>query len=333
MSTPSSIAPVRWGVLGVAKINDRWLPSFARARHAELVGIASRDAARAKAAAQAANIPRSYGGYEALLEDPAIEAVYLPLPNTLHAEWTRKAADRGKHVLCEKPLTPTAPLAEEVREYCSARKVKLMEGFMWPHHPRTSLIRERIDAGAVGQVLHVAGTFTFRLPLDPTNIRLRPETAGGSLLDVGCYPVYGIRWAYGEEPVRAYATARYDYGVDLEASGIVWLADGRTGAFDCGFLSPQRQWLEITGTEGVIRVPEMWVPPLARATFTLEREGREPELVVVEGEDQVAHMIDDFSQAVRTGAPVRPDPTEAVKTLRVLDALARAAQEERDIDV
>jgi predicted dehydrogenase len=324
---------VRWGILGVAKINDRWLPSFARTAHAELRAIASRDASKAQAAAQAAGIPRAFGNYEALLQDPEIDVVYIPLPNTLHAEWTRKAADHGKHVLCEKPMTPTAPQAEELREYCAARNVKLMEGFMWPHHPRTALIRERIDSGAIGQVMHVGGTFTFPLPLDPTNIRLRPEMAGGSVLDVGCYPVYGIRWAFGEEPVRAYATATYEFGVDVEMSGIVQLADGRMGTFDCGFRTPMRKWFEITGSEGVIRVPDMWVPMSDRATFTIESEGREPELVVVEGEDQIARMIDALSQAVRQNTPVRPDPEEAVKTLRVLDALALAALEEREIDV
>jgi xylose dehydrogenase (NAD/NADP) len=329
--TPSS--KVRWGILGVAGINDRVLPSFPRTQHAELRAIASRDRARALAAALAANIPVAHASYETLLADPDVDAVYIPLPNTLHYDWTRKAADHGKHVLCEKPLTTTAPLAEELIEYCSARNVKLMDGFMWPHHPRTARIRELIDSGAIGQVQHVAGTFTFALPLDPANIRLRPDMAGGSLLDVGCYPVFGIRWAFGEEPVSVLDTARYDFGVDLDMSGIVRLADGRTGTFDCGFTMPMRQWLEITGSEGVLRVPQMWVPRPGKAEFTIEREGSEPEVITVAEADQIAHMIDDFSLAVRGFAPVRPDPSEAVKTLRVLDALAESAREEREIDV
>ena len=330
MSTSSK---VRWGVLGVAKINDRWLPSFARTKHAELRAIASRDLNKAREAARAAGIPKAHGSYEALLEDPEIDVVYIPLPNTLHAEWTRKAADHGKHVLCEKPLTPTAPLAEELVAYCAAHNVKLMDGFMWPHHPRTSRVREMINSGAIGEVQHVAGAFTFKLPLDPSNIRLRSDLAGGSLLDVGCYPVYGIRWAFGEEPVRAYAAGRYEYGVDLEMSGMVCLADGRIGTFDCGFTMPMRQWLEITGSEGGIFIQDMWTPSLARAAFTLQRDNHEPEVVVIEGEDQIAHMIDHFSQAVQGAVPLRIDPLEAVKTLRVLDAIADAAMEEREIDV
>jgi predicted dehydrogenase len=331
--TMTTSAKVRWGILGVANINTRLLPSFPRCQHAELCAIASRDAGKAQTAATAAGIPRAHGSYESLLSDPDIDVVYIPLPNTLHTEWTRKAADHGKHILCEKPLTPTAPLAQELIEYCAARNVKLMDGFMWPHHPRTARIRQAIDSGAIGQVLRVAGAFTFPLPLDPSNIRLRPEMAGGSLLDVGCYPVFGIRWAFGEEPVKVYATARYDLGVDLETNGIVWLADGRVGTFDCGFTLPMRQWLEITGSEGVLRVPQMWVPRPGHMTYTIDREGQAPEVVRVEDEDQIAHMIDHFSLAVQGAEVVRPDPSEAVKTLRVLDALAEAAREEREIDV
>jgi predicted dehydrogenase len=326
-------AKVRWGILGVADINNRLLPSFPRSQYAELRAIASREPGRAQAASAAAGIPKAYTGYDALLADPEIDAVYIPLPNTLHAEWTRKSADRGKHVLCEKPLTPTAPQAKELIEYCAARNVKLMDGFMWPHHPRTARIREVIDSGVIGQVLHVAGTFTFPLTLDPSNIRLRPELAGGSLLDVGCYPVFGIRWAFGEEPVSVLAMGRYDFGVDLELSGIVWLTDGRMGTFDCGFTMPMRQWLEITGSEGVLRVPQMWVPRPGRAEFIIEREGQEPKVMAVEEADQIACMIDDFCQAVQNGTVVRPDPSEAAKTLRVLDALAESAREEREIDV
>src|SRR5262245_9351028 len=189
MSTSPSISPVRWGVLGVAKINDRWLPSFARARNAELRAIASRDSARAQQAAQAANISRAYASYEALLQDPEIEAVYLPLPNALHAEWTRKAADAGKHVLCEKPLAPTAPEASELVAYCRTKGVRLLDGFMWPHHARTARLRQMIDSGTIGDIVSAAGTFTFMLNLKAANIRLEPGMGGGSLLDVGCYPV------------------------------------------------------------------------------------------------------------------------------------------------
>src|SRR5205085_1485213 len=136
-----------------------------------------------------------------------IDAVYIPLPNHLHDEWTRKAADAGKHVLCEKPLTPTAAESRALVDYCRARGVRLMDGFMWPHHPRTPQLRKFLDGGGIGQVVHVKSTLTFPLDLNSQNIRLRPETAGGSLLDGGCYPVYAIRWAIGDEPTSVMATA------------------------------------------------------------------------------------------------------------------------------
>ena len=323
---------VRWGILGVAKINDRLLPSFAKATGLELRGIASRSPDRAKAAADAAGIPHAYGSYEALLDDPEIDVVYIPLPNHLHAEWTRKAADRGKHVMCEKPLTPTGAESAELVAYCRQRSVKLMDGFMWPHHPRTAKLQEAIRGGAIGRVRRVGGAFTFRLPMDTGNIRLRADMGGGSLLDVGCYPVYGIRWAFGEEPVRAWATARYEHDCDVEMSGVLWFADGRSATFDCGFVHPMRQWLEVVGETGTITVPEMWVPS-ARATYTVRPDGGPPREEAVEGEDQIRHMLENFSRYVRDNAAVRPDPAEAVKTLRVLDALGRSAREGRAVDV
>jgi predicted dehydrogenase len=323
---------LRWGILGVAKINDRLLPSFARAANLELAGIASRSLDKARAAAKAAGIPKAYGSYLELLDDAAIDIVYIPLPNHLHAEWTRKAADRGKHVLCEKPLTPTAAGAAELIAYCRDRNVKLVEGFMWPHHPRSAMIRDRLRSGAIGNVRRVAGTFTFRLPPDPANIRLQPQSAGGSLLDVGCYPVYGIRWAMGQEPVRVWATARYEFGVDVEMNGVLWFDGGAVASFDCGFVHPMRQWLEIVGETGTIHVPEMWVPR-DRAEFELQRDGGKSETTSAGGVDQIRCMLENFSRHVLEDQPVLPSPEEAVKTLRVLDALARSAREGRVVDV
>jgi predicted dehydrogenase len=323
---------LRWGILGVAGINRRLRPAFAKARNAELRAIASRSLDRAQHAAHEADIPIAVGSYEELLRDPNIDAVYIPLPNNLHDEWTRRAAENGKHILCEKPLTPTAAEAQRLVEFCRGKGVCLMDGFMWPHHPRTVQLRQFLDAGGIGAVRRVSGTFTFRLPLDPSNIRLKPEMGGGSLLDVGCYPVYGIRWAMGADPVRVFAQAVMQFGVDAEMTGQLMFGDGRLATFDCGFTLPLRSWLEITGTEGVVRVPEMWVPG-TRADYTILRDGQPPEEVVIEGEDQIQYMIENFGRAVLEQRQVQPAPEEAVKTLRVLDALARSAREGHAIDV
>jgi predicted dehydrogenase len=321
-----SINKVRWGILGVAAINNRLLPSFARARNLELRGIASRSLDKARAAAKAAGIPKAYGTYDAMLDDPEIDIVYIPLPNHLHAEWTKKAADRGKHVMCEKPLAPTADEAADVVAHCRKRGVKLMDGFMWPHHPRTDMIDVRLQRGVIGPVRRVSSTFTFQLPRDPANIRLQPQTGGGSLLDVGCYPVYGIRWAFGREPERVWATARYEFGVDVELNGVLWFADGGIATFDCGFVHPMRQWLEIAGEHGTLTVPEMWVPRSDVAEFSI-RDEREKTSGEGARADQMQCMLENFSRCVLEDRPVKPDPHEAVKTLRVLDALARSARE------
>jgi xylose dehydrogenase (NAD/NADP) len=327
-----TIQKLRWGILGVAKINDRLLPAFAKAANAELVGIASRSLPKARAAAKAANIPKAFGSYEALLDDPEIDAVYNPLPNTLHDEWTRKAAERGKHVLCEKPLTPTAREAESLVAFCHAKKIKLMDGFMWPHHPRTAVIRAFLDSGKLGRVERVTGAFTFQLPMDAANIRLQASMAGGSLLDVGCYPVYGIRWAFGEEPVRVWAAARYQFGVDVAMSATLWFADGRIANFDCGFVHPMRQWFEIVGEKGTLTVPEMWVPTQARYAVRYNESADSQEFVVA-GYDQIQCMLENIGRSVLEDKPVMPAPEEAIKSARVMDALLLSAKEGRAVDI
>ncbi|HZZ78526.1 MAG TPA: Gfo/Idh/MocA family oxidoreductase [Gemmataceae bacterium] len=321
---------LRWGILGVAKINERLLPAFAKAANAELVGIASRSLAKAEAAAKAAHIPKAFGSYDALLDDPGIDAIYNPLPNTLHDEWTRKAAERGKHVLCEKPLTPTAREAEALVAFCHARKIKMMDGFMWPHHPRTAKMKAVLDSGTLGRVERVTGTFTFQLPMDPANIRLQAGTAGGSLLDVGCYPVYGIRWAFGEEPVKVWAAARFEHDVDIAMSATLWFADGRIANFDCSFIHPMRQWLEVVCKKGVLGVPEMWVPRTPNYTVTLNEAATDT--FTVEG-DQIQCMLEDFGRYVLEDKPVWPPPEEAIKSAKVMDALLTSAREKRCVKV
>ncbi len=322
---------LRWGILGVAKINERLLPAFAKAANAELVGIASRSLEKAKAAALAAGIPKAFGSYEALLDDPTIDAVYNPLPNTLHDEWTRKAAERGKHILCEKPLTPTAREAEALVAFCHAKKVKLMDGFFWPHHPRTRQMKELLTSGKLGRVERVTGAFTFNLPMDAANIRLQETTAGGSLLDVGCYPVYGIRWAFGEEPVKVWAAARFQQGVDVEMSATLWFADGRLANFDCGFVHPMRQWLEIVCQKATVGVAEMWVPK--KPTYYLQYDGMDGEEFTVAGHDQIQCMLEDFGRYVLDDQPVWPPPEEAIKSAKVMDALLMSAREKRCVKV
>lgn len=324
--------PLRWGILGVAKINDRLIPAFAQATSATLLAIASRSAERATSAAKAAGIPRAYGSYESLLEDPEIDAVYIPLPNHLHDKWTRKATAAGKHVLCEKPLTPDATTACALIEHCQGQKVTVMDGFMWPHHPRTHELRRLIDAGSLGRVERVDACFTFLLPLDSTNIRLQSTAGGGSLLDVGCYPVFGIRWAMGAEPIRVLASARFLYGVDVALTAILWFADGRIATLDCGFHVPLRQSMSIVGSAAVVDVPQMWLPG-PEAEFMVTDTSGQGTRHTCPCDSQIVCMLDDFALAVQGAARPWPSLSDAYLTLQVLDALALSARESRPVEL
>jgi predicted dehydrogenase len=329
--------PLRWGILSTAKINDRLLPAFAKSQSSRVVAVGSRDLSKSRVYAQERGIPRAYGSYEELLADPDIDAIYNPLPNHLHGVWTCRAADHGKHVLCEKPLTVTAAEAEEVVAYCQAKSVRLMDGFMWPHHPRTAKIRAVLDAGTIGTVQKVHATFTFNLEqLPTTNIRMQPEAGGGGLLDVGCYTTYAIRWWMQAEPVKVFARAVYVNDVDVAMSGVWTFADGRTATFDCGFTHPLRTHVEIVGTTGTIRIPNQWIPD-DRAAFEIIRQsgdfGHTIETLETPGEDQIVHMIDHFAAAVRSGQDCTPHPQEAIRTARVLDALARSARSGVEVPV
>lgn len=332
-----SQSKLRWGILGDAKINQRLLPAFRAAKTVELRAIASRTMEKAKAASARDGIPVAHGSYLDLLKDPAIDAVYIPLPNHMHDEWTRKAADHGKHVLCEKPLTVKAKEAEALVAYCRSKNVRLMDGFMWPHHPRTHKLRYALDAGVIGRVEKVNAAFTFNLDGLPTdNIRMQPAAGGGGLLDVGCYTTFAIRWWMRAEPVKVWAAATFVNDVDVAMSGVFTFADGRTANFDCGFTHPLRTWVEIVGTAGVIRVPNMWIPD-DRAVYQVHRQDgmfdTQIEEVATPGENQMVHMLDDFAAAVWEKREPYPNPDEAVKTGRVMDALAKSAREGREVAV
>jgi len=332
-----SKSKLRWGILGVAKINDRLLPAFHASTTVDLAAIASRSLEKATAAAKDANIPKAYGSYDELLADPSIDAVYIPLPNHMHEEWTMKAADHGKHILCEKPLTVTAVEAERLVAYCRSKNVRLMDGFMWPHHPRTHKLRKFLDSGVIGPVKKVNAAFTFNLDGLPTsNIRMQPQAGGGGLLDVGCYTTYAIRWWMGADPVKVWATGTFVNEVDVALSGVMTFADGRTANFDCGFTHPLRTWVEIVGTTGVVHVPNMWIPD-DNAVFQVVRQdgdfGTVIEEVATPGQHQMVHMLDDFAAAVWENRECTPNPDEAVKTGKVMDALAKSAREGREVTV
>jgi D-xylose 1-dehydrogenase (NADP+, D-xylono-1,5-lactone-forming) len=314
---------LRWGLLGCARICRRGLiPGIRGSARGELLALSSRDPATARTWAGEFGVPRAYGTYRELLDDPDVDAVYIPLPNELHRPWTLAAADAGKHVLCEKPLALDVAEAGEMVAHCRARGVVLMEAFMWRHQPRTAELRRLVAAGAIGELRLVRSSFSF--PIEPGDWRLDPSRGGGALWDVGCYGLSTARLFAGGEPEVVRAVARFGpTGVDLSLAASLRLPGGVLGQLDCSFEQPLRCTYELVGTSGAIEVPDAYVPP-SRPVARL-RTGDDVRELAFDGRDQYAAMIDAFAAAVADGR--LHDPAEdGLAQMAGLDAILAAAR-------
>lgn len=319
---------VRWGVLGCASFaRRRTIPAMLQSPVVELVAVASRTAEKAEAFRSDFGIPRAHASYEALLEDPEIQAVYIPLPNSLHGEWVVRAAKRGLHALVEKPFTSDAAEAARVTETVGRHGVFVMEAFMWRLHSQHRRARAAVAAGEIGTLRLVRSAFTFRIERGP-NVRLVQSLAGGSLRDVGCYPVSAARFYFGEEPFRVYARGTIDpeFGVDMRVSGILEFPSGRAN-LDCGFDLPYRTELDIVGEKGVISIPRPWQPD-PEATIVINGTAERFPL-----ENQYVNAFDHLSTCILEGKQPTWGPADAVKQMRVLDALRRSVESGRPEDV
>ncbi len=320
---------VRWGILSTANIGiKRFIPGVARSSNGIVAAIASRDAARAAEVAARLSIPTAYGSYDQLLADPAIDAIYNPLPNSLHAEWTLKAAAAGKPVLCEKPLAVDSAQAQAMIDGCRRHGVLLMEAFMYRFHPQHARVRELIAGGAIGDLRFVRSAFTFMLePFPPANVRLQRNLAGGALMDVGCYTVNAARMLFAEEP--QWASAQWDFraefGVEVSLAGILGFSDGRTAIFDCGFRAAGAGSYSAVGTTGQIDVPWAFVPDPADETVVRIVNRAEARVERIPGVDQYALEAEEFADALLAARPLRIPPDDAVRTLRAIEALHRSA--------
>ncbi|MDO8588459.1 MAG: Gfo/Idh/MocA family oxidoreductase [Armatimonadota bacterium] len=317
---------VKWGILGCANIvRRRFMPGMRKARNAEVAAIASRDLAKAEAFASELGIPRAYGSYEDLLDDPEVEAVYVPLPNWLHAEWTICASAKGKHVLCEKPLAVDEKECREVVNACRANGTLLMEGFMYRFHPRALKAKAIADSGRLGEV-RVIHSWSSHVLGDSNNIRLDPRA--GALADVGCYCVDASRYFLGAATTVVCGQWRLhpEREVDTSFAGMLEFPGGRVALFDCGFEYSYRQGYQLIGTEGTLFAERGFVPGDAARSLRLTTQTGDVESVRVRGADQFALEIDHFSDCVRSGKPVMLDPTEATENARVMDALRLSAR-------
>ena len=315
---------VRWGILGTARINRRLVPAFQASRRCELAAVASRTLARAAAHAAQYGIPRAIEGYQSLLDDPSIDAVYIPLPNTEHLPWTLKAIAAGKHVLCEKPLVLDPHDVERIASAASAQKVIVEEGFMYRHEPLTAQVMRLIDDGAVGTVRAIVSGFTFALEGD-ANIRLDPALGGGALWDVGSYPVTYAQLIAGREATVAFGMAHWTTtGVDDEFMGMLRFDGGITANIYASFRAEHRTWLEVLGTSGALTVPNPFRPNPVE-TVELERRGR-IERIAIEGSPLIfVREIEDFQARILDGAAAVVTLDESRRTAATLAALHQSA--------
>jgi xylose dehydrogenase (NAD/NADP) len=331
---------LRWGILGAAGIAKiAVIPAIAASRNGRLVAVASRDPSRTRQSLADAAVPRFVQGYEALLDDPDIDAVYIPLPNHLHAEWAMRAADAGKAVLVEKPIGLNEPEAQQVIAHCAARGVPVMEGFMYGFHPQHKRVRQLIAEGAIGEVREVRAHLSVDLMSggDTANVRFKPEWGGGTLLDMGCYTSEITRMIFGDEPraVRAWWDIDPTLGIDLTVAAILDFGAGRIGTMSASFQANAQGRYEVVGTKGIIEVPRGIIPGLTtRVSETLivvmDPDGRRRE-ETLPAVDHYRLMVEEFSDAVLTGAPVPRPPERSVGNMRVLDAIARSAREGTEV--
>ncbi len=326
---------VRWGVLGAAKIAvEKVIPAMQRGEWSEVVGLASRDAGRAAEVARGLGLARSYGSYEELLADPDIEAVYNPLPNHLHVPWTLKAAEAGKHVLCEKPIALSAAEARLLVEARDRTGVRIQEAFMVRTHPQWLAARELARSGRVGE-LRAIETFFSYFNRDPANIRNIHAAGGGALMDIGCYAVQVSRFVYGAEPRRVFAFVERDpeMKTDRLTSGVLDFGAGRA-TFTCSTQLVPHQRVELVGTRGRVEVEVPFNAPPDRPTRIFVDDGsalggRDAEVIEFPVCDQYTVQGDLFSRAVREGTAQAVPLEDAVNNMAVIDALFRSAESGR----
>jgi predicted dehydrogenase len=322
---------LRWGVLGASGIaRAHVVPAITASANGRVAAVAGRDACRTKEFAEAFGIPATFDSYEALLASPEVDAVYLPLPNSLHAQWSLRALDAGKAVLCEKPLAVSAATAAEVVAAFAAKNVPLMEGFMYRFHPQNRHVLKLIAGGTIGEVREVRAHLSVRImdPPDPDNIRFKRELGGGALLDMGCYTVSIARWIIGQEPRAVLGSLDIDpaLGIDVAARAILEFDGGRDALVSASFKAGGQGAYQVIGTKGTIEVPRAVLPGMGTRlaeglVVQVDEDGRRTE-TRFEPVDHYRLMVEAFADSVLSGRPVPFDPEDAVKNLAVCDAIA-----------
>jgi xylose dehydrogenase (NAD/NADP) len=326
---------VGWGILGCAGIAEKaFIPAVNASRNGFLAAIASRDEAQARAWAVRFDIRTVLRTYQDLVEDPTVEAVYIPLPNSLHAEWAIRAMTAGKHVLCEKPMAMNAAEVEAMIAAAAAHKVRLMEGFMYKFHPQIAKTLALLGQGKIGGVQAVHSSFTFQFERDGANYRWSPALGGGALYDVGCYTVSVARLVFGAEPVSAFAAARLDpaTGIDMTAAAVLEFPGGRFAHCESSFEEHFQSRLLVVGAEGTISLDRAFSAKGFDVALAIVH-GDMREAVRVRRADMFRLMAEHFADAVLGREPLRVPVADALGNARALDACFESIRSGRTVDI
>jgi xylose dehydrogenase (NAD/NADP) len=324
---------IRWGIIGNATIARKCvIPAIFNSANGRIQALASRNPKKAEALATKYNIPQLYSHYGSVIEDKQVDAVYVPLPNHLHKEWTIKALEAGKHVLCEKPLACNAAEAMEMAQVASKNGLHLMEALMYRFHPRSRVIHQMVSRGKIGALRLVHVSFCFHIEEEilkkKENARLKKK-GGGALLDVGCYGVSVARWMMGENPESVQATAHFNSeGVDIHAAGVLHFRNKGLATFEASFISALQQTFSIVGEAGSFELPHNSFIPWEKDVTYVYR-GRNEEIgkqEVVPGSDEYRLMVEHFSDVIIRGISPWLETTDSIQNMRVLDALAESAR-------
>jgi xylose dehydrogenase (NAD/NADP) len=323
---------LRWGLLSTAAINEALIPALRASARNHLVAVASREQARAQAYAAKWDIPRAFGSYQAMLADGEIDVVYISLPNSLHAAWTIAAAQAGKHVLCEKPLALSVEEVDAVAAASQRAGVVVAEAFMYRHHRQTLKAIELIASGAIGTVRLARGGFSFfqSRPADP---RLDPALGGGSIWDVGCYPISYIRAALGMEPREVFGWQMVGpEGVDMIFAGQMRFDNEVCAQFDCGFRAADRQYMEFTGDRGTLTVQTPFTPEQA-SSILLAVKGGTHETIGSPGGYLYLGEVEDMADAILLGKAPRISLADSRGNVAAITALLQSAREGRPVRI
>lgn len=334
-NAPTSQKAVRWGVLGAADIAvKKVIPAMRASNRANVVAIASRDKQKAEAAARTLGLPKAYGSYEELIADPDVEAIYNPLPNHLHVPWSVRAAEAGKHVLCEKPIALSAAEARELRNARDRAGVLIGEAFMVRTHPQWLGVRTLIDSGRIGDLRLVVGHFSY-FRRDPNDIRSRAEWGGGALLDIGCYPITLSRWLFNAEPLEVTGQLEHDpdMSIDRLGSALLRFPTGQASFTCAGQLAPHQR-MQILGTTARIEVEIPFNAPPDRGCRIYVDDGSQfagasAETIEFPAVDQYTLQADQFSDAIRGVGTVPVSLDDAIANMSVIDAIVRSAKSRR----